>query len=68
MVVNLQKVLGTLVKISVLNSKAVWMKLIKCIENHRKIGKMQTQFCWIHSEKPYNFCKACLWFFLIVFA
>jgi hypothetical protein len=63
-----QKFLGTLVKSSFLNSTCVWLKLVKCIENHRKFRKIQTQFCSTPGEKPYNFCKACLCFFLISFA
>jgi hypothetical protein len=30
--------------------------LVNCIENHRKIRKMQTQFYWIRCELCYNFC------------
>jgi hypothetical protein len=29
---------------------------------------LQTQFRWIPFEQPYNFCKAWLYFLLIVFA
>jgi hypothetical protein len=56
MVVNLQKVPGTLVKSSFLNSKTVWLNLIKCVEHCRKIKKMQIQFFWTPDEKYYNFC------------
>jgi hypothetical protein len=42
----------------ILNSEAVLLKLVKSIENYRKIIKMQNEFCWIPGEEPYNFCKA----------
>jgi hypothetical protein len=51
-----RKVPGTPVKNRIFNSVAKMLKLRKCVENHRKIGKMQTQFSWIHSEKDYNVC------------
>jgi hypothetical protein len=35
MVVNLQKVPGTLVKSSFLNSKTVRLNLVNCVENNR---------------------------------
>jgi hypothetical protein len=34
--------------------------LVNCIENRRKIIKMQTQFFWIRGEKSHNFCYSCL--------
>jgi hypothetical protein len=33
-----------------------WLILVNCIENRRKIRKMQGQFCWIRCELSYNFC------------
>jgi hypothetical protein len=54
-VVNLQKVPGTLVKSSFLNSKTVLLNFVNCVENQRKIRKMQTQFCWIPGENTTNF-------------
>jgi hypothetical protein len=63
--VNLQKVPGTLVKISFLNSKTVWLNFVNCVENHRKNRKMQTLFCWVPGEKQYNFCYYCMSCFLI---
>jgi hypothetical protein len=38
------------------NSTSDFMILVNCIENHRKIRKMQTQFCWMNGELSYNFC------------
>jgi hypothetical protein len=41
------------------------------LENPWKIvekSEMQIQFCWSPGEKHYNFCKACLYFFVIIFA
>jgi hypothetical protein len=66
--VNSQKILGTLVKNQIFNSVAVLLKIVKSVDNCKKIRRMQTQFCWIPCEKHYNFCKACSYFFLIVFA
>jgi hypothetical protein len=40
---------------SFFHNKAVWLKLVKCIENCRTFRKMQTQFFWISGEKQYNF-------------
>jgi hypothetical protein len=37
------------------NSKTLWLILVNCVENHRKIQKMQGQFCWIRGELFYNF-------------
>jgi hypothetical protein len=41
------------------NSTSAWLKLVNCVENHRKIRKFQTQFCWIRGEISYNFCYSC---------
>jgi hypothetical protein len=40
----------------------------KSMENCRKFRNMKTRFCWTPCEKPYNFCKACLCFLLIISA
>jgi hypothetical protein len=37
------------------NFKVPLLILVKCVENRRKIRKIQTQFCWIRGEKSYNF-------------
>jgi hypothetical protein len=50
------------------NSVAVFLILVNCVENHRKIRKMQSLFCWIHGELSYNFCYSGLSKFLLVFA
>jgi hypothetical protein len=42
------------------NSEVISLILVNCIKNHRKIGKMQNQFCWIRCELSYNFCYSCL--------
>jgi hypothetical protein len=34
--------------------------LVNCVENRRKIRKMQTQFCCLCGEKSHNFCYSCL--------
>jgi hypothetical protein len=36
--------------------KTVLLFLVNCVENHRKVRKMQGQFCWIFGELYYNFC------------
>jgi hypothetical protein len=36
--------------------KVFWLFLVNCVENHKKIGKMQNQFSWIRGELSYNFC------------
>jgi hypothetical protein len=36
--------------------KVSWLILVNCIENRRKIRKIQGQFCWIRCELSYNFC------------
>jgi hypothetical protein len=38
------------------NSKTLWLILVNCVENHRKIEKMQKKICWIRCELSYNFC------------
>jgi hypothetical protein len=63
-----QKFSGTPVKNWIFNSVAVLLKLVKSGENRRKTKKLQTQFCWIPWDKPYNFCKERPWFFLIDYA
>jgi hypothetical protein len=40
--------------------KVLWLYLVNCVENHRKLGKMQNQFFWILCELSYNFCYSCL--------
>jgi hypothetical protein len=50
------------------NSKTLWLILVNCVENHRKIIKMLNQFCWICCELSYNFCYSGLSQFLLVFA
>jgi hypothetical protein len=42
------------------NSKAILLNLVNCVENRRKIRKIQTQFWWIRCEKSYNFFYFCL--------
>jgi hypothetical protein len=42
------------------NSKTLWLFLVNCVENRRKIRKMQNQFCWIRCELSYNFCYSLL--------
>jgi hypothetical protein len=42
------------------NSTCDLLNLVNSVENSRKIVKTQTQFCWIHCEKYYNFCYSCL--------
>jgi hypothetical protein len=36
--------------------KLFWLILVNCVENHRKIRKMQSQFCSINGELFYNLC------------
>jgi hypothetical protein len=36
--------------------KVLWLFLVNYLENCRKIGKMQNQFCWVRGELSYNFC------------
>jgi hypothetical protein len=55
MAMNLQKVLGTLVKSCIFNSSCVFLNLVNSVENCSKIRKIQTQFCWIPRGKYYNF-------------
>jgi hypothetical protein len=50
------------------NSKVIFLILVNCVENRRKIRKMQNQFCWIRCEISHNCCYSCLSKFLIVFA
>jgi hypothetical protein len=50
-----QKFTGTPVQNLISNSICVLLILVNYVENRRKIGKMQTQFCWIPGEKLYNF-------------
>jgi hypothetical protein len=38
------------------NSVVILLFLVNCVENHRNIGKMQNQLCWIRCELSYNFC------------
>jgi hypothetical protein len=38
------------------NSKTIWLFLVNCVENHRKIRKMQNQFSRILGEISHNFC------------
>jgi hypothetical protein len=38
------------------NSVYKLLKLVKCVENHRKFRKLQNQFFWICCEEYYNFC------------
>jgi hypothetical protein len=38
------------------NSICKLLNLVKCVENHIKFRKMQTQLCWINCEEYYNFC------------
>jgi hypothetical protein len=40
--------------------KVLWLYLVNCVENHRKIGKIQNQFCWIRYELSYNSRYSCL--------
>jgi hypothetical protein len=40
--------------------KAVLLIFLNCVENHRKLIKMQDQFCWIPGELYYNFCYSSL--------
>jgi hypothetical protein len=47
---------GTPVLNLISNSICVLLILVNSVENRRKIGKMQTQFCWIPGEKLYHFC------------
>jgi hypothetical protein len=42
------------------NSKLIFLFLVNCIENRRKIRKMQNQFCWILCELSYNVCYFCM--------
>jgi hypothetical protein len=42
------------------NSKVIWLFLVNCVGNWRKLGKMQNQFCWVRCEISHN----CYYFFL----
>jgi hypothetical protein len=55
MVVNRQKVPGALVKNCNFNSICDLLNLVNSVESHRKIIKMQAQFCRIPGGKYYNF-------------
>jgi hypothetical protein len=35
--------------------KVLWLFLVNCVENRRKIRKNQNKFCWIRCELSYNF-------------
>jgi hypothetical protein len=48
---------GTPVKNRIFNSVAKMLKLRKCVENRRKIGKMQTQFFGFIVKNPTTFVK-----------
>jgi hypothetical protein len=58
--VKYQKVSGALAKSCNFNSISDLLNLVNCIENSRKIRKMQTQFCGFRCEIYYNFCYSCL--------
>jgi hypothetical protein len=42
------------------NSKVIFLILVNCVENRRKIRQMQNRFCRIRCELSYNFCYSCL--------
>jgi hypothetical protein len=47
---------GSLLEMVNSNSKTLWLILVNCVANHRKIIKMQGQFFWICGELFYKFC------------
>jgi hypothetical protein len=68
MVVNLQKLPGASAQNCNFNSVPIFLKLVKCVENHRKFRKMQTQFCWMPGKNYYNFCYTHMVWILIFLA
>jgi hypothetical protein len=38
----------------------LWLFLVNCVENRRKIRKIQNQICWIRCELSHNFCYSYL--------
>jgi hypothetical protein len=68
MCVNLSICPRTWLKSRNFNSVAILLNLVKCIENRRKNIKIQAQFCRTLGEKHYNYCKTCLFVFLIIVA
>jgi hypothetical protein len=57
--VRAEKFPGTSAQNRIFNSEPFWLNLVKCLENHIEIIKIETQFFWIPNEKHYHFCKAC---------
>jgi hypothetical protein len=47
---------GALALNCISNNICKFLNVVKCVKNHTKFRKMQTQFCWISGENYYNFC------------
>jgi hypothetical protein len=59
---DILKFLGTLVQNDSSHPYVFWQHLVKSITNHRKIQRMQTQFCCAMCNYNYNFLKTCIYF------